>query len=135
MQFHSILLQYLTTYYYIMCRQDECYPISVIKHPKQFGEERVYFTLHALIIVHHEENPGQESKTGTWRQTLMQRQWEKAPHWSTSHGLFSRLSYRTQDHQPKGGTGPSHVNHQSGKASAAAGLEQETSQLRFPLTK
>ena len=44
--------------------------------------------------------------TGTWRQDWMQRPWKGAAYWLIPHGLFSLLSYRTQDHQPR--NGPSH---------------------------
>ena len=40
-------------------------------------------------------------RAGTWRQELMQRSWGVL-----LTGLFSLLSYRTQDHQPRGG--PTH---------------------------
>jgi hypothetical protein len=34
----------------------------------------------------------------------MQRPWRGATYWLVPHGLLSLLSYRTQDHQPRGGT-------------------------------
>jgi hypothetical protein len=36
----------------------------------------------------------------------MQRPWREAAYWLASLGLFSWLSYRTQDHQPR--DGPTH---------------------------
>jgi hypothetical protein len=43
----------------------------------------------------------------------MQRPWRGATYWFAPHGLFSLLSYRTQDHQPRdstthNGLGPPH---------------------------
>lgn len=34
----------------------------------------------------------------------MKRLWRDAAHWLAHHGLLSLLSYRTKDHQPRGGT-------------------------------
>jgi hypothetical protein len=42
-------------------------------------------------------------RTGTWRQELMQRSWKGAAYRLAPYGLFSLLSYRTQDHQPRDG--------------------------------
>ena len=34
----------------------------------------------------------------------MQRPWRDVTYWLALHGLLSLLSYRTKDHQPRGGT-------------------------------
>ena len=39
----------------------------------------------------------------TWQQGLMQRPWRTVAYWFALRGLFCLLSYRTQDHQPRGG--------------------------------
>jgi hypothetical protein len=38
------------------------------------------------------------------KQELMQRPWRDVTYWLASPGLFSLLSYRTQDHQPRDGS-------------------------------
>jgi hypothetical protein len=43
------------------------------------------------------------NRAGTWRQELMQRAWRGAAFWLAPHGLFSLLSYRTQDQLPTQG--------------------------------
>jgi len=40
------------------------------------------------------------SRTGTWRQELMQKPWSSVAYWLTFHGLLSLLSYTIQNHQP-----------------------------------
>jgi hypothetical protein len=43
------------------------------------------------------------SKTGTWRQKLMQRPWRDAAYWLAPHGFLNLLSYNTQEYQLKDG--------------------------------
>jgi len=43
------------------------------------GVERVYFLI--WFAVHHPGKSGQQPKSGTWRQELMQRPWRSAAHW------------------------------------------------------
>jgi len=63
------------------------------------------FGLHFYIIVYHQRKSGQElNKTGTRKQDMIQRPWSGAVYCLTSHGVFSLLSYRTQDHQPRDDT-------------------------------
>jgi hypothetical protein len=48
------------------------------------------------------------------KQELMQGPWRDVTYWLASPGLFSLLSYRTQDYQPIDGTtqkGPSCFDH------------------------
>ena len=74
---------------------------------KQVGEERVYSAyISTLLFITKGSQDRNSSRAGTWRQELMQRPWRGAAYWLTSSGLFSLLSYRTQDHQPR--DGPTH---------------------------
>jgi hypothetical protein len=52
-----------------------------------------------IIEESQDRNPKQ---AGTWRQELRQRSWGRGGLLLT--GLFSSLSYRTQNHQPMDGT-------------------------------
>jgi hypothetical protein len=54
----------------------------------------VYFHLYHNTEGSRDRN---SNRARTWRQEVMQRPWS----WFAPHGLFSLLSYRTQDHQPK----------------------------------
>jgi hypothetical protein len=67
-------------------------------------EERVYLsytcTSHFITKGSQVRN---SHRAGTWRQELMPRPWRGAAYWLVPHGLFSLLSYRTQDHQPRNG--------------------------------
>jgi hypothetical protein len=45
-----------------------------------------------------------KNRAGARRQELVQRPWRDAAYWLAPHGLLSLLSYRTQDHQPRGST-------------------------------
>ena len=84
---------------------------AVMRHhdKKQVGVERVYLAYSPTSQVPTED------RTGTWRQELKQKSWRDVPYWLAPHGLLSLLSYRTQDHQPKGGPTHSGINspHQS----------------------
>ena len=44
------------------------------------------------------------SKAGTWSQGLMQEPQVGTTYWLVPQDLLSLPSYRTQDHQPRGGT-------------------------------
>jgi hypothetical protein len=61
------------------------------------------FSLHFHIAVHHQRKSGHELTQGTFHQELMQRPSRGAAYWLASLGLFSLLSYRTQDYQPRDG--------------------------------
>ena len=76
---------------------------------KQVGEGNL-FSLHFHTAVHHQRKSGLELKQ-VRKQELMQRPWRDVAYWLASSGLFSLLSYRPQDYQPRDGTthhGPSH---------------------------
>jgi hypothetical protein len=80
--------------------------------------ERKGFILFTLPdhIPSMEEEQGQEqdrnsSRSGTWRQELMQRPRRSASCWLAPHGLFSLLSYGIQGHQPR--DGPTNHPYQS----------------------
>ena len=62
-------------------------------------EGRVYlaYISKALFIIEGKSRQN-STRAGTWRQELMQRPWKDAAYWLAHHGLFSLLSYRTQDH-------------------------------------
>ena len=47
------------------------------------------------VMLHHWGKPGQEFKTRTWRQELIQR---NATYWFASHGLINFCSYTPQEH-------------------------------------
>jgi hypothetical protein len=68
-------------------------------------EERVYlaYTSISLFII-KERQDRNSNRAGNWRQELMQRPWRGAGYWLALHGLFSLLSYRTQDYQPRDDT-------------------------------
>jgi hypothetical protein len=66
---------------------------------KQVGEERVYSAYTSILLF-----ITKEVKIGTQagkEQELMQRPGRDAPYWLAVPGLFSLLSYRTQDYQPR----------------------------------
>ena len=71
---------------------------------KQVGEERVdlAYTSRSWSIIEGTKNRN-SNRAGSWRQELMQRPWRGATYRFALHGLFSLLSYRTQDHQPRDG--------------------------------
>ena len=82
---------------------------------KQVGEERVYsaYTFTLLFIPKGSQDRSSQ-RAGTWRQELMQRPWRDVFYWLASPGLFSLLSYRTQDYHPRDGTthkGPFLLDH------------------------
>jgi hypothetical protein len=79
---------------------------------KQVGEERVYsaYTSTLLFIIRGSQD-WNSSRTGTWRQELMQRPWRDAAYWLASPGLLSLLSYTTQNYQPRDGTAHSGLSH------------------------
>jgi hypothetical protein len=69
---------------------------------RQVGEERVYsdYTFH--IVIHHQRKSGLELKQ-VRKQELMQRPWRDVTYWLAPPGLFSLLSYSTQDYQSRDG--------------------------------
>jgi hypothetical protein len=63
------------------------------------------FSLHFHIAVHHCRKSGRNSnRAGTLRKELMQKSWRGAAYWLAPYGLFSLLSYRTQDRLPRDGS-------------------------------
>jgi hypothetical protein len=72
---------------------------------KQVGEERVYSAYILHIAINHQMMSGLELKQ-VRKQELKQKPWRDALYWLASPGLFSLLSYRTQDYQPR--DGPTH---------------------------
>ena len=92
--------------------------IAMMKHhgQKQVGEERVSLTHTSISYSISEGHQGKNSSSSkTWKHELMQRQWRGAADWLAHRGLFSLLSYSTQDHQPRCGlpTMSWHLPHQS----------------------
>jgi hypothetical protein len=71
---------------------------SCTKHHDQEASwgEKVLFSLHFHIAVHHQRRSGLELTQGK-KLELMQRPWWGASYWLASPGLLSLLSYRTQD--------------------------------------
>jgi len=65
---------------------------------EQVGDKRGLFGLHFHSTVHHWRNAA-----GSWRQELIQKPWRGIAYWLAPHGLFSLLSYRTQDYLPRDG--------------------------------
>ena len=62
-----------------------------------------FISLHFHITVHHEGSQSRNSnEAAAWRQELVHRPWKDAAYWLAPHGLLSLLSYRTQEHQPRG---------------------------------
>ena len=80
--------------------------IATTKHHDQRASwvERVYLAYtSALLFITKGSQDRSSNRAGTWRQELMQRLWKDGDYWLASHGLYSLLSYRTQDHQPREG--------------------------------
>jgi hypothetical protein len=74
---------------------------------EQVVEESVYLAyISILLFIIEVSQDGNSNRAGTWRQELMQKPWRGAAYWLAPHGLFSLLSYRTQDHQSR--DGPTH---------------------------
>ena len=67
---------------------------------KQVGEERVYSAYTFHVAVHHQRISGLELKQ-VRKQELMQRPWRDVLYWLAFPGLFSLLSYKAQDYQPR----------------------------------
>ena len=81
---------------------------------KQVGEERVYSVYTSILLVTTKESQDRNlNRAEFWRQELMQRPWRGAAYWLASHGLLSMLSYKTQDHQPRGWQHAQRVGHSS----------------------
>ena len=59
-----------------------------------------------IWLTHTHHSPSlEEVRAGTETGLeLMHRSWRGAAYWLSPHGLLSLLFYRTQDHQPKGGS-------------------------------
>ena len=72
---------------------------------KQVEKERVYSAyISTLPFITKGSQDRNSSRTGIWKQELMQTPWRGAANWLASPDLLSLLSYRTQDHQPRDGT-------------------------------
>jgi hypothetical protein len=69
---------------------------------KQAVEERIILAYCCASLKEGSQDRNSH-RAGTWRQELMYRPWRVATYWLASPGLFSLLSYRTQDHQPRDG--------------------------------
>jgi len=68
----------------------------------QVGEERVYLAYKSITVYHCHHQSEQELKQGGNPEAgAMQRPGRGTAYWLASPGLFSLLSYRTQDHQPR----------------------------------
>jgi hypothetical protein len=79
---------------------------------KQVGEVRIYSAYTSIELF--KRKSGLELNR-VRKQELMQRPWRDVPYWLTSPALFSLLSYRTSDYQPRDGLthkGPSSLDHQ-----------------------
>lgn len=61
--------------------------------------ELTFFISLSIIKGNQDRN---SNRAGTWRQGLMQRPWSCALYFLVSHGLLSLLSYRIQNHKPRG---------------------------------
>jgi hypothetical protein len=65
------------------------------------------------LILLHSRSSLKKVKSGTptgqepGGKKLMERWWRGAGYWLASHGLLSLFSYRTQNHQPRGGSSTS----------------------------
>jgi hypothetical protein len=67
--------------------------------------EKDLFGLYFQITIHHQRKSGQELKQDRNLEAEADAEaMEGAAYWLTPHDLFSLLSYRTQDHQPRDGT-------------------------------
>ena len=76
----------------------------------QGGKGLFTFTSTLLVITKCSQDRNSH-RAGTWSQELMQRPWRDVLYWLASIGLFSLLSYRTQDHQPRDGTTHNEPSH------------------------
>jgi hypothetical protein len=88
--------------------------IALVKHnsPKQFGVERLYFSVQFKAQYIIKGIQGQNSsREGTWREELMQRPWRTAINWLAPYGFLSLLSHSTQHHQTRGGITHSELGH------------------------
>jgi hypothetical protein len=83
---------------------------AAVKHHDQkasWGEKGLFglpyiIALTCIMEGSEDRNP---DRGGIWRQGLMQqRLWTGAAFWLVPHGGFYLLAYRTQNHQPRGGT-------------------------------
>jgi hypothetical protein len=92
---HAVLMLVLT-----LCLSQGFY-CCIKQHDQESSlREKGLFSLYLYITLHYQR----KSRTGTWRQELMQRPWVGGyACWLAHHGLFILLSYRTQDHQPRHG--------------------------------
>ena len=57
-----------------------------------------------LLLITKGSQAWNSPRAGTWRQELIQTPWRGAAYWIAPPGMFSLLSYRTQDYQPRDGT-------------------------------
>jgi hypothetical protein len=70
---------------------------------KQVGEERFYLAwTSTLLSIFVESQDRNSNRAGIWRQELMQKPQRSAVYWLAPQGLLSLLSYRTEEHQPRG---------------------------------
>jgi hypothetical protein len=71
---------------------------------RQIGEKSIYLAYTSTLLFIKGSQDRNWKRAGSWRQELMQKPWRGAASWLAPHGLLSLLSYRTQDHQLRGGT-------------------------------
>jgi hypothetical protein len=64
---------------------------------------RLPYTFISLFIIERSQDRN-SNRVGTWRQELMQRPWRGTAYRLAPHGLLTLICYRTQDHQPRGGS-------------------------------
>ena len=80
---------------------------------KLVGEEKIYSAYTFNIAVDRQRKSGLKLKQ-VRKQEQVQRPWRDATYWLAFPHLFSLLSYRTLDYQPRDGTthnGPSPLDH------------------------
>lgn len=94
-----------------------------------------------MVAVYDEGESRQELKAGVWRQELRQRLWKSAAFNLSLHILFPALSYRTEDHLPRGGITrygldpPTSIVNKKMSHKPAYNLIETFSYLKFFLSK